>query len=144
MFNSYKKQYDEVLHYCTCDVEALFPIFDMLMTRFKSKYIIARLGNIDEEYALSLTDANLTAVLLGAKRKEHDDNFAYVYPDVIDKSKISHPFISSKQFSTLSLYCSFIDIYATVTTPKSCSLYPITAQESTRLDFIITSSIDDG
>ena len=83
-----KKQYEEVLYYCTCDVEALFPIFDMLMTRFKSKYIIARLGNIDEEYALSLTDANLTAVLLGAKRKEHDDNFAYVYPDVIDKTKI--------------------------------------------------------
>lgn len=83
-----KQQYEEVLYYCTCDVEALFPIFEMLMTRFKSKYIIAKLGKIDAEYALSLTDANLTAVLLGAKRKEHDDNFAYVYPDVIDKSKI--------------------------------------------------------
>lgn len=83
-----KKQYEEVLYYCTCDVEALFPIFDMLMTRFKSKYIIAKIGKIDPEYALSLTDANLTAVLLGAERKEHDDNFAYVYPDVIDKTKI--------------------------------------------------------
>ncbi len=83
-----KQQYEEVLYYCTCDVEALFPIFEMLMTRFKSKYIIAKLGKIDPEYALSLTDANLTAVLLGAERKEHDDNFAYVYPDVIDKKKI--------------------------------------------------------
>ena len=83
-----KQQYEEVLYYCTCDVEALFPIFEMLMTRFKSKYIIAKLGKIDPEYALSLTDANLTAVLLGAERKEHDDNFAYVYPDVIDKTKI--------------------------------------------------------
>ena len=83
-----KQQYEDVLYYCTCDVEALFPIFEMLMTRFKSKYIIAKLGKIDPEYALSLTDANLTAVLLGAERKEHDDNFAYVYPDVIDKSKI--------------------------------------------------------
>lgn len=82
------EEYDEMVYYCTHDVDALFPIFEMLINRFKSKYIIARLGNIDEEYALSLTDANLTAVLLGAKRKEHDDNFAYVYPDVIDKSKI--------------------------------------------------------
>lgn len=83
-----QKEFDEMLYYCDHDVDALFPIFDMLMTRFKSKYIIARLGNIDEEYALSLTDANLTAVLLGAERVEHDDPFGYEYPDVIDKSKI--------------------------------------------------------
>lgn len=83
-----KQEYDEMLYYCDHDVDALFPIFDILITRFKSKFIIARLGNIDEEYALSLTDANLTAVLLGAERIEHDDPFGYVYPDVIDKKKI--------------------------------------------------------
>ena len=88
-----KKQYEDVLYYCTCDVEALFPIFEMLMTRFKSKYIIAKFGNIDPEYALSLTDANLTAVLLGAERKEHDDNFAYVYPEQVQKEKIPKCFI---------------------------------------------------
>lgn len=83
-----KQEYDEMLYYCDHDVDALFPIFDILITRFKSKFIIARLGKIDEEYALSLTDANLTAVLLGAERIEHDDPFGYEYPDVIDKSKI--------------------------------------------------------
>lgn len=83
-----EQEYDEMLYYCDHDVDALFPIFDILITRFKSKFIIARLGNIDEEYALSLTDANLTAVLLGAERIEHDDPFGYEYPDVIDKSKI--------------------------------------------------------
>ena len=83
-----QQEYDEMLYYCDHDVDALFPIFDILITRFKSKFIIARLGNIDEEYALSLTDANLTAVLLGAERVEHDDPFGYEYPDVIDKSKI--------------------------------------------------------
>ena len=83
-----KQEYEEMLYYCTYDVTSLFPIFDMLMTRFKSKYIIAKFGNINPEYALSLTDANLTAVLLGAERKEHDDPFKYIYPDVIDKSKI--------------------------------------------------------
>ena len=83
-----KQQFEEMLFYCDHDVDALFPIFDILMTRFKSKFIIAKFGNIDPEYALSLTDANLTAVLLGAERKEHDDNFKYVYPSVIDKNKI--------------------------------------------------------
>lgn len=83
-----KQEYEEMLYYCDHDVDALFPIFDILITRFKSKFIIARLGKIDEEYALSLTDANLTAVLLGAERIEHDDPFGYEYPDVIDKSKI--------------------------------------------------------
>lgn len=88
-----KQQYEEVLYYCTCDVEALIPIFDMLMTRFKSKYVIARFGKIDVEYALSLTDANLTAVLLGAKRIEHKDNFAYVYPKQVQKEKIPKEFL---------------------------------------------------
>lgn len=83
-----KQEYEEMLYYCDHDVDALFPIFDILITRFKSKFIIARLGKIDEEYALSLTDANLTAVLLGAERIEHDDPFGYEYPDVIDKTKI--------------------------------------------------------
>ena len=83
-----KQEYEEMLYYCSADVDALFPIFDMLMTRFKSKYIIAKLGKIDPEYALSLTDANLTAVLLGAERQEHDDNFAYVYPEQVQKEKI--------------------------------------------------------
>lgn len=83
-----KQEYDEMLYYCTADVNALFPIFDMLMTRFKSKYIIAKLGKIDFEYALSLTDANLTAVMLNAERQEHDDPFKYVYPKQVDKEKI--------------------------------------------------------
>ena len=83
-----KEEFEEMLYYCSCDVDALFPIFDMLMTRFKSKYIIAKLGKIDPEYALSLTDANLTAVLLGAERQEHDDPFKYVYPEQVQKEKI--------------------------------------------------------
>lgn len=83
-----KEQYDEVLYYCEHDVDALFPIFDMLMNNYKSKYIIAQLGGIEPVYALSQTDANLTAILLGASKVSHSDNFAYTYPSVIDKSKI--------------------------------------------------------
>lgn len=88
-----EQEYEEMLYYCDHDVDALFPIFDMLMTRFKSKYVIAKFGNIDPEYALSLTDANLTAVLLGAEKQEHDDNFAYVYPEQVQKEKIPKEFL---------------------------------------------------
>lgn len=83
-----KQEYEEVLYYCTCDVEALIPLFKRLLNNYKSKYIICQIGGIDFEKGLSMTDANLTAELLGAERVEHDDNFTYIYPSVIDKSKI--------------------------------------------------------
>lgn len=83
-----KEQYEEVLYYCTADCEALFPLFERLMTNYKSKFIICQIGKIDPEYGLGMTDANLTAELLGAERIEHDDPFGYTYPSIVDKSKI--------------------------------------------------------
>lgn len=83
-----KEQYEEVLYYCTCDVEALIPLFDKLLNKYKSKYIICKLGKIDPEYGLSLTNANLTATLLGAERQDYDDPFGYTYPSVVQKEKI--------------------------------------------------------
>lgn len=83
-----EQEYKEVLYYCEHDVQALFPIFDMQIKGYKAKYIISQLGGIEPSYALSQTDANLTAILLGATKKKHDDNFIYEYPSVIDKSKI--------------------------------------------------------
>lgn len=83
-----KEQFEEVLYYCTCDVEALIPLFEKLKVGYKSKHIIAKFGNIDPAYALSQTNANLTAKLLGAERQEYNDNFSYTYPSCIDKNKI--------------------------------------------------------
>lgn len=88
-----KQQYEEVLYYCRHDVKALKHIFNALLNKYKSKFIIAKIGNIDPEFALSQTDANLTAILLGAERQEHEDNFDYKYPDVVDKSKIPQDFL---------------------------------------------------
>lgn len=83
-----EQQYQDVLYYCTCDVKALFPLFNKLKTGYKSKFIIAKFGNIEPAFALSQTNANLTAILLGAEKKEYTDNFKYVYPECIDKTKI--------------------------------------------------------
>jgi hypothetical protein len=82
------EQYKEVLYYCEHDVDALFPLFDKLKTDYKSKYIISKLGKIDPVYGLSQTNANLTALLLKAKKQTYQDNFKYEYPSIIDKSKI--------------------------------------------------------
>ena len=83
-----KQQFEEVLYYCTMDVKALIPLFKRLMNNYKSKYIICKLGNITPEIGLGMTDANLTATLLGAEKHEHNDPFSYVYPIQIQKEKI--------------------------------------------------------
>lgn len=83
-----KEQYEEVLYYCTADTKALIPLFQRLMKNYKSKYIICKLGNINPEYGLGLTDANLTAALLESEKQEYNDPFDYEYPSVVDKAKI--------------------------------------------------------
>ena len=83
-----EQQKKEVIHYCIADVEALFPLFERLINSYKSKFIICKIGNIDPAFGLGMTDANLTAKLLGAERQDHDDPFGYTYPEQRQKEKI--------------------------------------------------------
>ena len=83
-----KQEFEEVLYYCRADVNALFPLFERLINSYKSKFTICKIGSIDPQYGLGMTDANLTATLLGAERQEHDDPFLYEYPEQIQKDKI--------------------------------------------------------
>lgn len=83
-----EQQREEVIYYCRADVKALFPLFSRVINSYKSKFIICKIGNIEPSYGLGMTDANLTAELLGSVKKEYDDPFDYNYPAVVDKSKI--------------------------------------------------------
>lgn len=83
-----EQQREEVIYYCTADVKALFPLFERLIKNYKAKFIICKIGNINPEIGLGMTDANLTAKLLSAERQEHNDPFLYEYPNIIDKNKI--------------------------------------------------------
>lgn len=83
-----EQQKKEVIYYCTADVEALFPLFERLINSYKSKFIICKIGNIPPAVGLGMTDANLTAKLLGAEKIEHDDPFGYTYPEQVQKEKI--------------------------------------------------------
>ena len=81
-------QKEEVIYYCTKDVEALFPIFEKLIKRYKSKFVIAKFGKMQPDKALAMTDANLTARLLKGKKKTYNDPYKYVYPKEVEKNKI--------------------------------------------------------
>ena len=83
-----EQQKKEVIYYCTADVEALFPLFERLINSYKSKFIICKIGNIPPAVGLGMTDANLTAKLLGAEKIEHNDPFGYTYPEQVQKEKI--------------------------------------------------------
>ena len=83
-----KQQYEEVLYYCTCDVEALIPLMEKRKDYYQAKYTICEMGDIDVEYGLSLTTANLTAIFVNAKREEHDDKNDYKYPSNFETEKI--------------------------------------------------------
>lgn len=83
-----KEQYEEVLYYCEHDVDATMILFEKRHDYFEAKWIICQMGNIDPVIGLGLTNANLTARFLNAKRKEHNDKNDYKYPDNFELTKI--------------------------------------------------------
>lgn len=84
-----KEQYEEVLYYCEHDVDATMRLFEERYNYFEAKWIICDMGNIDPIRGLGLTNANLTARFLNAKRVEHDDKNDYSYPENFELEKIN-------------------------------------------------------
>lgn len=82
------EQRDDVIYYCTKDVEVVLILFDKMKDGYLAKYTICEMGNIDFAYGLSLTNANLTAKFLKAKRKKHNDKNDYQYPPNFELDKI--------------------------------------------------------
>ena len=83
-----KEQYEEVLYYCEHDVDATMILFKERYDYFEAKWIICQMGNIDPIQGLSLTNSNLTARFLNARRIEHNDKNDYKYPSNFELDKI--------------------------------------------------------
>lgn len=83
-----EQQYEDVLYYCTCDVEILFKLFELRKDYFMAKYTICKMGDIDPQYGMGYTNAKLTAVFLNATFKEYDDANTYEYPDNFELDEI--------------------------------------------------------
>ena len=66
--------------YCKHDVDATEKILELRKGYLQSKIDIGRLSGLDEVKAMGMTNAKLTAALLKAEFKEHDDERSYKLP----------------------------------------------------------------
>ena len=83
-----KEEIEKTITYCKWDVDTAEKLIDIRKDYLKTKANLGRRAGIKVEKALSLTNAKLTAQMLGAKRKEWNDGREYVYPSNLDISII--------------------------------------------------------
>lgn len=79
---------DEVERYCRHDVDATEHLLGMRHDYLLTKATLGERAGLDVPKALALTNAKLTAAVLGAERVEHDDERTYQYPDNLRKDLI--------------------------------------------------------
>ncbi len=71
---------EETEFYCKHDVDTTEKLVDIRKDYLKNKINLGKLAGLDEIKALSMTNAKLTASMLQAQLKSHDDERDYVYP----------------------------------------------------------------
>lgn len=67
--------------YCKHDVNTTEKLIDLRKGYLQNKINLGRLAGISDVKAMSMTNAKLTAAMLKASPKEHNDERDYVYPD---------------------------------------------------------------
>ena len=75
-----RKEFREVLKYCKNDVDATVALFNARGDYLKSKRIVGEMYGVPVEQALGLTNAKLSARVLGAKRVDRSDERDYRIP----------------------------------------------------------------
>ena len=78
----------DTIKYCKHDVDATEKLMEIRKGYLKTKINLGKRAGISEAEALRLTNAKLTAKILGAVRKEWSDGRDYVYPPNLDLSLI--------------------------------------------------------
>ena len=76
------------IKYCKHDVDATEKLTDIRKDYLRTKLNLGKRANIQQVKALSSTNAKLTAMMLGAVKKEWTDGRDYVYPPNLDISVI--------------------------------------------------------
>lgn len=79
---------DEVEHYCRHDVDATEKLLGMRHDYLLTKATLGERAGLEVPKALALTNAKLTAAVLGAQRVEHDDEREYVFPSNLDLKRL--------------------------------------------------------
>ena len=81
------------IKYCKHDVDATEKLCEIRKDYLRTKLNLGIRANIDQVKALSSTNAKLTAMMLGAVRREWTDGRDYVYPPNLDISIIPKPIL---------------------------------------------------
>ncbi len=87
------EEVQKVIKYCIHDVDAADELTDVRFDYLRTKRNLGLRANIDEVKALSSTNAKLTAMMLGAVKREWNDGRDYVYPPNLDLSVIPKPIL---------------------------------------------------
>lgn len=111
-----KEELEKVIEYCKYDVDSTEKIVNLREDYLKTKANLGKRAGIDVVKAMAMTNAKLTAQMLGAKYVSRDDGREYVYPDNLDKRVIPNEIlkffdtIHDKDISDDELFKTSLDI----------------------------------
>ena len=83
-----KEELDLTIKYCKHDVDATEKLCEIRKDYLRTKLNLGKRASIDPVTALSATNAKLTAMMLGAVKREWTDGRDYVYPPNLDLSVV--------------------------------------------------------
>jgi hypothetical protein len=83
-----KEELEETIFYCKHDVDTTEKLTELRKDYLKTKINLGKRSGIPAEKAMAMTNAKITASMLGAVRKEWNDGRDYVYPQNLDLSVI--------------------------------------------------------
>ena len=83
-----KEEIEETITYCKWDVDTAEKLIDLRKDYLKNKIQVGNIAGVSESKALSMTNAKLTAAILKATRKEHNDERDYKYPENLKREYI--------------------------------------------------------
>lgn len=71
---------EETVFYCKHDVDSTEKLIDLRKDYLENKINLGKLAGLNEVKAMGMTNAKLTAAMLKAKKKPHNDERCYEYP----------------------------------------------------------------
>lgn len=83
-----QEELEETIFYCKHDVDTTEQLIDIRKDYLKNKVQIGRLAGVADAKAMRMTNAKLTAAMLNASKKPHDDERKYTYPEKLKREYI--------------------------------------------------------
>ena len=83
-----QEELEETIFYCKHDVDTTEQLIDIRKDYLKNKVQIGRLAGVADAKAMGMTNAKLTAAMLNASKKPHDDERRYTYPEKLKREYI--------------------------------------------------------